>query len=149
MREVNRHAILAYPANAMFDLVADVESYPAFLPGCRDAKILEDRGSEVIARLKLSQGPLKLNFTTRNTLTRPRSISLELVEGPFTSLNGQWSFEPLGEEGTRLALTLKFAFSSRVKDMAMGLVFEQTCNMLVDAFVKRAHTIYAGAVDDN
>ena len=148
MREVNRHAILAYSADAMFDLVADVESYPEFLPGCSDAKILEDRGDEVVARLKLSQGPLKLSFTTRNVLTRSRAISLELVDGPFASLNGQWLFEPLGEAGTKLTLALTFAFSSRMKDVAMGLVFEQTCNMLVDAFVKRADTIYGNAVDN-
>lgn len=133
----------------MFDLVADIESYPEFLPGCSDAKILEDRGDEVIAQLKLSQGPLKLNFTTRNVLTRPRRISLELVDGPFTALSGDWLFEPLSAAGTKLTLALTFAFASRMKDVAMGLVFEQTCNMLVDAFVKRADRVYGNAANDN
>lgn len=146
MREVNRHAIVAFPAQAMFDLVADIESYPEFLPGCSDAKILEDNDREVVAQLRLSQGPLKLSFTTRNVLTRPDSISLELVDGPFTALSGAWLFEPLSESGTKLTLALTFSFSSRVQDVAMGLVFEQTCNMLVDAFVKRADSVHGPTI---
>lgn len=145
MREVNRHAILAYPAEALFDLVADVQAYPEFLPGCTGAEILQDDGNQVVARLILSQGPLRLSFTTRNTLERPAAIVLELVDGPFSALQGQWSFEALGDDGVKLALKLQFAFSNPMKDFTMGLVFEQTCNTLVDAFVKRADTLYGGS----
>ena len=142
MREVNRHAIVAYPVEAMFDLVADVNAYPEFLPGCVAADILEERDDEVVARLSLAQGPLQFGFTTRNVLRRPDSMSLALVDGPFRNLQGQWAFQSLGEGGSRLRLSLEFEFTSRVKDFAMGLVFEQTCNQLVDAFVKRANELY-------
>ena len=142
MREVNRCAIVPYPAQAMFDLVADIEAYPEFLPWCEDARILEADGDSVVARLSLAQGPLRLSFTTRNTLAPPGTIALQLVDGPFTALEGQWTFTAVETAGTQLDLALQFAFSNPMKDFAMGLVFEQTCNMLVDAFVSRADKIY-------
>lgn len=143
MREVSRSAIVAHPAAAMFDLVADVESYPQFLPGCDKATIIQRDGNEVVARLGLAQGPLQFSFTTRNSMKRPTSMSLALVDGPFRSLAGRWTFTPLGDGGTKLGLSLQFQFTNRLQDAALGLVFERTCNRLVDAFVSRADELYA------
>jgi ribosome-associated toxin RatA of RatAB toxin-antitoxin module len=152
MREVHRSAILPYPRDAMFDLVADVESYAQFLPWCSESRILStdndpgqqgDSAYAVVARLGLSQGALKGAFTTRNRIERPRSISMQLVDGPFSALTGEWRLESLGEDGCKLMLDMQFAFSNPMKDMLLGAVFERTCNQLVDAFVHRAGEIYA------
>ena len=145
MREVQRNAILPYTAEAMFDLVADVESYPEFLPGCTGATVLDRSGDEMLASLTLSQGALKAQFSTRNRLQRPERMTLALVEGPFRDLTGEWRFEALGEAGCKIQLSMRFAFASRVKDTLMGPVFELTCNRLVDAFVSRARKIYGRA----
>ncbi|HHQ15048.1 MAG TPA: ubiquinone-binding protein, partial [Chromatiales bacterium] len=64
------------------------------------------------------------------------------VEGPFSELHGEWSFEAIGDEGSRATLNIRFGFSSSVKDLLLGAVFEQTCNRLVDAFVNRARQVY-------
>ena len=146
MRHVHRSAITPYPAAAMFDLIADVESYSSFLPWCNESKILSSSGTEleqdVTALLGLAQGPLTGRFTTRNHSVRPSSITLTLVDGPFSELQGEWKIEPLGDSGSKLEFDMRFAFSNRLKDMLLGAVFEQTCDKLVDAFVARAGAIY-------
>lgn len=143
MREVKRSAIVPYSPQAMFDLVADVERYPEFVPGCVGAKLLSRDERELTGALELSVGPLKSAFTTRNALNPPHAMSLELLKGPFNSLHGDWRFEALGDAGCRIELTMRFDFSDPVKDMLLGPAFEQSCNRLVDAFVTRAAVIYA------
>ena len=152
MHEVYRSAIVPYSADAMFDLVADVESYAEFLPWCADAEVMSGSpkagqadsgcGDQVVARLELSQGPLTGHFTTRNQMDRPHGIAMTLVEGSFSELEGLWEIEALGDDGCKLSLTMRFAFSNPVKDMLLGSVFERSCNTLVDAFVERARSVY-------
>ena len=97
----------------------------------------------MVACLGLAQGALTGQFTTCNRSVRPTSITLTLVDGPFSELEGEWRIEPLGDDGCKLELKMRFAFSNPLKDMLLGAFFEQTCNKLVDAFVIRAGEIYA------
>ncbi len=149
MREVYRSAILPYPAEAMFDLVTDIESYSDFLPWCNESRILSANGDadaderEVVASLGLAQGALTGRFSTRNHNFRPSRVAMTLVEGPFSELEGEWLIRPLGDAGCKLELKMRFAFSNALKDMLLGAVFEQTCGKLVDAFVKRAGEVHA------
>jgi ribosome-associated toxin RatA of RatAB toxin-antitoxin module len=142
MRHVCRSAIVPFPPAEMFDLVADVEAYPQFLPGCSSALIHSRNGDTVVASLVLAQGPLKTEFGTRNTLVRPERIAMTLSSGPFRSLSGAWRFAALGDSGCRVDLDLKFEFDSRAKDLLLGPVFENLCGRLVDAFVRRARALY-------
>ena len=142
MRAVTRTAIVPYTPQQMFDLVADVERYPEFLPWCTDAQLLARNERELTGRIAISQGPLNVSFTTRNELDEPRWMSMDQVEGPFSELHGEWSFGAIGDEGSRVTLDIRFGFSSSVKDLLLGAVFEQTCNRLVDAFVSRARKVY-------
>lgn len=138
MRVVKRSAIVPFTAAAMFDLVADVASYPKFLKGCVGAELREQAQDTVLASLRLERGPLKAEFTTRNRLNRPSEITMVLADGPFEHLEGAWRFQALGEEGCRITLSLHFQFASRLKDLLMGPAFEALCNELVEAFVRRA-----------
>lgn len=142
MRQVQRSAIVPYTAEAMFDLVADVEAYPQFLPACTGAAVHSRDGEEIVASIALSRGPLKTEFTTRNRLTRPGSIAMLLVDGPFSTLSGAWEFAPLGDGGSRVSLSLEFSFASQVTDLLLGPPFEALCNELIDAFVRRARSVY-------
>lgn len=142
MRHVRRSAIVPYTPAAMFDLVADVESYPQFLPGCTGATIHAREGNTVDASLTLAQGPLKTEFGTRNALERPGRMGMTLTSGPFRTLQGAWTFAPLGDGGCRVELDLSFEFDSRMKDLLLGPAFEALCNQLVDAFVKRARSVH-------
>lgn len=147
MREVDRQALVPYSAAQMYALVDDVEGYPGFLPGCRSAKVLSRSGTEVVATLQIHKGPLHTRFTTRNHLNRPCSIRLALVEGPFRSLEGEWSFEPIvgkgtADRGSRVRLRLRFAFANPLNAWFLEPLFEHACRTLVDAFVIRARQIH-------
>lgn len=143
MRRVKRSALVPYPAEAMFALVDDIQSYPEFLPWCRAAREHSRSETQVEASLELARGGISKWFTTRNRMVPGERIDIELVEGPFRKLDGHWSFSPLGGEGCRVNLEMEFEFSSRMLDMMIGPVFEQICNSLLDAFVERARSQYA------
>jgi len=142
MRQVHRSAIVPYPADAMFALVADFEAYPQFVPGCTGSSVISRDAAGLVARLSLAKGPFVSSFTTRNSAEPPRRMTMELVEGPFQSLHGEWLIEPLGEKGCRIDLRVRFEFGSAARDWLLGPAFELTCNRLVDAFVVRAKTVY-------
>lgn len=142
MRRVQRSALVPYSAREMFTLVDDVEAYPEFLPWCNDARVLSRSGETVEARLELHRGSVSKHFTTRNRHCEYSSIDIALVGGPFRHLSGGWRFKELAEQGCRVTLDMEFEFNSRVLDMIFGSFFEDTCNSLVDAFTRRAATVF-------
>lgn len=143
MREVDRSALVNFPARAMFDLVNDVARYPEFLPWCRNSEVLDESDAEMLARIEIARGGLNRSFTTRNRLAPPEKIEIELVEGPFRHLRGAWRFTPLNDEACKVSLHLEFRFASRVMEMMLGPVFNQICESMLDAFVKRANRVYS------
>ncbi|MEO1204613.1 MAG: type II toxin-antitoxin system RatA family toxin [Pseudomonadota bacterium] len=142
MRSVSRTALVPYTAARMYALVDDVEAYPEFLPWCSGAEVLERSDAHVVARVDMRRAGLTRSFTTRNSLEPGESISLELVGGPFSHLSGDWTFEPLGDAGSKVTLKLEFDFESRALDALLGLFFEDTLNSMVDAFTRRAAQVY-------
>jgi ribosome-associated toxin RatA of RatAB toxin-antitoxin module len=146
MREVHRSAIVPYPAEAMFALVADLEAYPQFLPGCTASAVLSRDSTRLVASLSISRGPFASSFTTCNTLEPPRRMTMELVDGPFRKLHGEWQVTPLAdrsaEQGCRIELRVQFEFAGVARDWLLGPAFELTCSGLVDAFVARAKAVY-------
>jgi ribosome-associated toxin RatA of RatAB toxin-antitoxin module len=142
MRRVARTALVPYSARQMFDLVADIESYPDFLPWCSGAKMHERSGEKVIATLEFVRGRMRRSFKTQAIFDEGRSIDLSLLEGPFRRLEGGWKFRDVGEEGCRVELDIEFDFKSRLLDMAVGPFFEDICNSLVDGFSRRAASLY-------
>lgn len=142
MRQVHRSALVPHPADNMFSLVDDIESYPEFLPWCRGARIHSREEAMVDASLELHLGELSREFRTRNTASDRSSITMELVDGPFRHLAGQWVFTPLGDAGSKVALDLEFEFRNPVVDRMFGAIFEETCNSLVDAFTRRADAVF-------
>ena len=142
MRRIERSALIPYSAETMFDLVNDVESYPAFLPWCRDSELLQCSALEVVARLELSGGGLRKSFTTRNTLRRPERIDLTLVQGPFRSLDGTWRFTRLNDNASKIELTLRFDVDNRGLNLALSKVFDAAADKLVDAFCERAAALH-------
>lgn len=142
MESINRSALVPYTQEEMFSLVGDVDSYPRFLPWCRGSETLERAGDTVVARIDFSVGGVGRSFTTRNINNPPSEIRIQLVDGPFSRLDGYWSFTRLGDDGSRIALDLQYDFSSRVTRMVVAPVFGQIANSLVDAFQKRAVDVY-------
>ena len=142
VRKVDRNAIMPYTAEAMYQLVADVETYPEFLPWCRSARIEQSRGDEIQASLEIARGPVRKSFTTRNTLEPGEAIRMSLVDGPFKHLEGEWRFTPLGNDGSKIELHLEFDFASRLLKATVGPVFNHIAETMVEAFCRRAHDLY-------
>jgi ribosome-associated toxin RatA of RatAB toxin-antitoxin module len=143
MREVQRSALVSYTAEQMFALVEDIERYPQFLPWVATAQLLERTPQAVVGRLEMHRAGMRELVTTRNVLTPPREITLALVAGPFKTLEGRWTFEPIGEDrGTRVSLSIRFEFANSMLNLLLSRSFEKSCNELVDAFVARARAVY-------
>jgi ribosome-associated toxin RatA of RatAB toxin-antitoxin module len=142
MRKVRRSAIVPHSAKEMFALVDDVEAYPQFLPWCNDATVQSRTDDTVVATLELHKGTVSKHFTTRNTLKQFESIDMALIDGPFRHLDGGWRFREITGDGCEVSLELEFEFDSRLVDLMFGRYFEDTLKALVDAFTRRAATVY-------
>ncbi|EKE73996.1 type II toxin-antitoxin system RatA family toxin [Gallaecimonas xiamenensis] len=142
MPRIERQAHVPYSPQAMFDLVNDVPSYPAFLPGCVASRVLSQGPASMTATLDVAKGPVRKSFTTRNSLFAPDRISMELVNGPFKFLRGDWLFLPHGDQGCMVRLEMEFEFSSTLVGIAFGGIFQQLTHAMVNAFCQRAREIY-------
>lgn len=142
MPVINRSALVPYSAAEMYALVDDIETYPQFLPWCRSAREWTRGADEVKASIELHRGGIHKTFTTLNRLQKDKMIEMRLVEGPFHHLEGFWRFETLGTAASRVSLDLEYEFSSHLLRLAIGPVFSQIANTLVDAFCERAAELY-------
>jgi ribosome-associated toxin RatA of RatAB toxin-antitoxin module len=142
MTRVQRSALLPYPAERLFQLVDDIESYPSYMDGCVGARVLH-RDSEIVeAQLDLARGGIQQSFSTRNRLLAHRAIELELLEGPFDTFRGRWQFQALGDTACKLSLDLEFTFSNGVLGVAAGKLFDSVTANLVDTLSRRARDLY-------
>jgi ribosome-associated toxin RatA of RatAB toxin-antitoxin module len=142
--EINRSALLLYPAAKMYALVDDIESYPSFMDGCVGAEVLARTADMVEARLHLLKAGIRQSFTTRNYLSAPGSIEMELVEGPFESFRGRWGFDSLRDDACKVSLYLAFRMSNALAGRAGRTLFESAASSLVDALCRRAREVYGG-----
>jgi len=141
MREVKRSALVNKPPAELFALINDIESYPQFLPWCTHARVESRTPTEIIATIGVRQGALHGEFTTRNTLEAHRSIQMQLLSGPFSTLEGEWLLTPIEPDGCRVELTMRLAFSNRLTALLFEPKFAATIGSLVDAFVARARAL--------
>ena len=138
-----------HDAAQMFDLVADVEAYPQFLPLCEGLKIRRrnksDEGAEVlIADMTVGYKAIRETFTSRVTLDRPRlKILVEYVDGPFSHLENRWTFRT-DEPGSHVDFYINYEFRSRTLGLLMGAMFDHAFRKFADAFEQRADRIYTG-----
>ena len=141
---VRKSALVPHSATQMFDLVADMESYPEFLPGGRAAEIVSREDKQFCGRMEVGRLGIRQAFTTCNRFEPGERMELDLVDGPFRKLHGAWTFLPLRDDACKVELELDFEFSGRLIDKAFGKVFSQIADTLVDAFCKRAEEVYRG-----
>lgn len=148
MKTVHKSVLIWYSAAEMFALVTDVASYPQFLPWCSKASVHEETGQGMIAQIGISIAGLTQSFTTRNVHEKDRRVSLKLVDGPFSRLDGDWHFHPLGdgtERACKVELVLGYDFDNAALAALVGPVFGKIAGSLVEAFVKRASQVYGEA----
>ncbi|RYF34168.1 MAG: type II toxin-antitoxin system RatA family toxin [Comamonadaceae bacterium] len=145
MKTVHRSVLIWYSADEMFRLVTDVAKYPQFLPWCDHAAVLEEDAGGMKAEVGISFGGVRQSFTTRNDHEPGRAVAMHLLDGPFSNLEGRWSFAPVGGDSQRackVELDLDYGFRSAALAAVVGPVFDRIAGSLVDAFVKRAEQVY-------
>jgi ribosome-associated toxin RatA of RatAB toxin-antitoxin module len=142
LHHISKSAIVPYSPQQMFALVNAINDYPQFLNWCSGASILNQSERQITASVEINKGGLKQKFTTKNTLRAFDLIEMELLDGPFETLSGQWRFEALGDNAAKVSLELQFSFKSRLMDIALSPIFTQIANSQLDAFVVRAKQVY-------
>ena len=132
----------------MFDLVADVERYPEFVPLCRSLKVRnhipEPEGVEVlVADMTVAYKFVRETFTSRVTLDRPNlQVFVEYLEGPFSKLENRWSFHATGPRSCEVEFFIDYAFRSRTLGVLMGGMFDVAFRRFALAFETRADRVY-------
>ena len=141
MTQVQRTALVERPAEQLYNLVLDVPAYPEFLPWCKASEVIEQDEAHQVATVTLDAIVKQVSFTTLNTLTPHSSIALQLKDGPFRSLNGEWRFRSLSESASKVELDIEFEFASGALALAIKPVFLKIADTMLDAFVDRAMSV--------
>jgi coenzyme Q-binding protein COQ10 len=138
-----RHA-----ATDMFDLVADVERYPEFVPLWRSRRVRkrtpDGEGVEnVVADMTVAYKLIRETFVSRVTLDKPNlKIQVEYLDGPFSRLDNRWTFKPIEERACEIEFFISYEFKSRMLGLLMGAMFETAFRRFAGAFEKRADVVY-------
>ncbi len=149
---MTKHAeqkLVPYSPAQLYALVADVGSYPKFLPWCVGARVRKNDGREMVADLTIGFKIFRESFTSRVTLDPPQETELCAIQvayenGPFKYLHNRWDFTP-HEQGCLVDFFVDFEFRSLILQKAIGVVFTEAVHLMVNAFLKRARTVYGPA----
>jgi coenzyme Q-binding protein COQ10 len=134
--------ILPYTPQQVYDLVADVERYPEFLPWCVACRIVKRESPTIfLADLAVGFKMVRERFKSRVTLQPIDAITVEYLDGPFTYLTNEWKFTP-DPKGTAVHFFLSFEFKSRLLQALIGVLFEEAVHRMVGAFESRARALY-------
>src|SRR3954454_22063370 len=148
MPRFNTTRRVRHAAADMFDLVADVERYPEFVPFCRSLKVRrripEPEGVEIlIASMTVAYKVMSETFTSRVTLDRPNlQILVEYLDGPFSPMENRWDFHPVAEGGCEVEFFIAYEFKSRMLGLLMGSIAEMAFRRFAEAFERRADVVY-------
>lgn len=142
MADVQKSVLVGHSAEQMYNLVTRVEDYPKFLPWCGGVEVFEQTETLLDAKIHIHFKGIKQYFHTRNTQEPPTRIDMVFEDGPFKAFNGSWRFTPLREDACKIEFHLHYEFSSFLLEKIIGPVFNVIANTFVDAFVKRAETVY-------
>ncbi len=137
-----------HSASNMFDLVADVEKYPEFVPMCSAMHVRSrtDKGEGVVvmvAAMTVAYKMIHQTFTSRATLDRPHlKILVEYLDGPFRRMQNRWAFRATGDDACEVEFFIDYEFRSRALAMMMGALFDTVFRRMALAFEQRADKVY-------
>ena len=145
MKKLLKSVLIWYTPEEMFRLVTDVDQYVHFLPWCNHSKVLNFDEHGMDAEVGIGGAGVSQVFVTHNTHILNHEVHMKLVQGPFSNLDGTWTFDPVGDNSQRackVTLSLEYGFSSATLAAVVGPVFDKIAASMVDAFVKRAEQVY-------
>ena len=151
MKQVRKTVLLWYSPAEIYRLVTDIERYPEFLPWCERVDVLSRDDRNVTARLHLAYSGLRHAFTTKNETVPDESVRIDLVDGPFSLLDGFWRFLALPlasapgaavDTACKIEFEMRYAFTNALLEAAISPVFDRIANTFVDSFVRRAEQVH-------
>ncbi|PTU32096.1 type II toxin-antitoxin system RatA family toxin [Stenotrophobium rhamnosiphilum] len=142
MAKLERSALLTFSADELYRLVADIESYPQFLPGCVSARVESADETLVRARVGFRVKGLSDSFATENRMEHGTRIHMKLLDGPFKQLSGVWEFQPLAERACKVTLKISLEFGSRIMEGTLAPLINSAIGSVMDAFKQRAEVVY-------
>lgn len=145
MPKYSERKLVPYRPDQLFDLVADVSKYPAFLPWCIGARIRTQTETNLVADLTIGFKMFRESFTSRVALERPDRIHVYYENGPFKYLRNEWRFTP-DPKGCIVDFYVDFEFRSFLLQKTIGVVFTEAVRRMVNAFHKRARDLYGPPV---
>lgn len=140
---LERRLYLPYGSAQLFDLVADVERYPEFVPGWREVRVIRGGPGCLVVEQRVSIGPVQWHFVTEARLDRPRAIWIHAVHAPFGELDIRWTFERLEKAGCAVGFLARYELGSGILGRAAAVAFERRLLGVVRAFERRARALYA------
>lgn len=136
--------ILPYTPLQMFDLVADIERYPEFLPWCSSARMIRNEGETLVAELTIGYKMIRERFVSRVKLDRKnKTIQVSYISGPLKSLQNEWTFSSAPKKSCKIDFFVHFEFSNPLLAGLMNVFFDVAFRQMVGAFEKRAAEIYS------
>ncbi len=144
MKTIHKSILIWYSPAEMYRLVIDVDAYPQFLPWCDQARVVTNEKDGMLAEIGIAFAGIRRSFTTHNRHIPDRQVQIKLVHGPFSMLEGQWNFWPVGhgqQRACKVELALTYGFDHALGKL-IGPVFDKIASSMVEAFVKRAKQMY-------
>ena len=150
MPEFSTKRSVRHSASDMFDLVADVEKYPQFVPLCSALKVRQrttgEGGDVLVADMTVAYKLIRETFTSRVTLNRPQlTILVEYLSGPFSHMENRWTFRDTDDGRCDVGFQISYEFKSRTLGMLMGAMFDAAFRRFAAAFERRADQVYGAA----
>ncbi|MEC8077706.1 MAG: type II toxin-antitoxin system RatA family toxin [Pseudomonadota bacterium] len=138
MKRIYKQEDINIDISTIFNLINDVENYPNYLPWCTSTKVDRKSESLLIGEIFISKSFIKWNFSTKNKIEKNKSIRLELVDGPFDSLDGQWLFSTIDEHNTKVSLEISYKFKSSIIELSIEPIFTSIMNSILESFIQEA-----------
>mgnify|MGYP001475513309 CR=1 FL=1 len=142
MATITQKMHVSHQPKQMFDLVCAVEEYPMFVTACVNGAVINQGDGFDVVRLSFEKKGVSYSFTTKNTLSSPDKVHMELVDGPFRYLRGDWTFEPV-TDGCVVAIHVDYEFNNVMLKMMFQSMFQQLIVDLLESFCQRADKVYA------
>ncbi len=138
MKRIYKEEDINIATPIIFDLINNVEKYPDFLPWCTKTEVEHESENIINGKIFISKSFIKWDFSTKNTIEKNKSICLSLIDGPFESLDGKWTFTSIDKNNTNVSLEINYKFKNSLIELSIEPIFTTIMNSILKSFISQA-----------